>query len=76
MDKTLYVMPVKQTKLIWHFLLGKYSMKKVANIARLFDVNKETIKKWCFKFGEHLSPSATVKGQTRFLMKLTLEYLL
>jgi len=51
-------------------------MKKVANIARLFDVNKETIKKWCFKFGEHLSPSATVKGQTRFLMKLTLEYLL
>ena len=47
-------------------------MNKVADLARLFDVNKETIKKWCFKFGEHLSPSATVKGQTRFFNEIDL----
>ena len=40
-------------------------MRKVADIARLFDVQSETVKKWCYHFGEHLSASATVKAKTR-----------
>jgi len=40
-------------------------MRQVADIARLFDVKSGTVKKWCHEFGEHLSPSAVVKGKTR-----------
>lgn len=40
-------------------------MRKIADIAKLFDVKTETVKKWCFHFREHLSESATVKGRPR-----------
>lgn len=41
-------------------------MKQVSDVARLFDVDRDTIKKWCHEFSDYLSSAATPpKGQTR-----------
>jgi DNA-binding transcriptional MerR regulator len=40
-------------------------MRTVAEIARLFDVEKDTVKNWCYRFADYLSPSATARGKTR-----------
>jgi len=40
-------------------------MRQVADIAQLFDVKPEVVKKWCHEFEEHLTPTAVVKGKTR-----------
>lgn len=40
-------------------------MRTVAEIARLFDVNKSTVKRWCYEFADHLSIAATTKGEAR-----------
>ena len=41
-------------------------MKTVSEIARLFKVDKDTIKNWCFEFSDYLSPSAKLSnGQAR-----------
>lgn len=41
-------------------------MRTVAEIARLLEVEKDLVKKWCFEFGEYLSTSAAAKGKIRF----------
>ena len=51
------------------------SMRTVAEIARVLDVEKDTVKKWCFEFGEYLSPSAATKGETRLFDETDLRVL-
>jgi DNA-binding transcriptional MerR regulator len=42
-------------------------MRTIADIARLFDVDRDLVKQWTVTFAEHLSPSATPrKGSTRY----------
>jgi hypothetical protein len=41
-------------------------VKTASEVARLFDVNRDVVKTWCYHFAEHLSPDATPpKGQVR-----------
>ena len=41
-------------------------MRTVSEVARMFDVDRDVVKTWCYHFAEHLSPEATPpKGQER-----------
>lgn len=50
-------------------------MRTVAEIARLLGVEKDLVKKWCFEFGEYLSPSAAAKGEMRLFEETDLRVL-
>lgn len=51
-------------------------MKQVSEIARLFGIDRDTVKKWCYKFPEHLSNTANPpKGQPRFFTEADLQVL-
>ena len=42
-------------------------MRQVSDVAKIFGVDRDTIKRWCLEFADYLSPVATPpKGQTRF----------
>jgi hypothetical protein len=34
-------------------------VKTVSEVARLFDVDRDVVKTWCYHFAEHLTPEAT-----------------
>ena len=51
-------------------------MRQVSDLARLFGVDRDTVKKWCYKFSEYLSVTANPpKGQVRFFTDTNLQVL-
>jgi len=41
-------------------------MKTVADVARLFDMDRDVVKKWCYDFADYLNPKANPpKGRVR-----------
>lgn len=51
-------------------------MKQVSDLARLFGVDRDTVKKWCYTFSEYLSDTASPsKGQTRLFTDADLQVL-
>lgn len=51
-------------------------MRQVSDIVRLFEVDKDTVKKWCYEFDSYLSATASPpKGQTRYFSDADLRVL-